>query len=86
MLASQAFSVNWLGLVGCIGFRIEDYSLYCKGQFAELEDGFPDKGVGFSLFGKNIANSLVYFVRILALPLTVWKMGASVRQSAVITS
>jgi hypothetical protein len=39
-----------LGLVGCIGFRIGDYSLYCKGQFAGLEDGFPDKRVGFSRF------------------------------------
>ena len=49
-IASQTFSVNWLGLVGCIGFRIGDYSPYCNGPFARLGDGFPDKRVGFSHF------------------------------------
>ena len=42
-IAAQAFSVNWLGLIGCIGFHIGDYSLYCRGQFAGRGDGFPDK-------------------------------------------
>jgi hypothetical protein len=50
VIASQAFSINWLGLVDYIGFRIKDYSLYFKGQFAGLEDGFSDKLVGMSLF------------------------------------